>query len=255
MAAAPALDPARLRLRPFDPATAPPRLGLGASLRRQGPRLEIRWVLSGDLRQLRLPEAVEEPQRLDALWTSTCLECFLARPAQESYWELNLSPAGHWNLYRLEGYRQGLRPEPAIQRLSSQRLLGGGSDRQDSERRDTRRRATNCRDSTSNTESEAERGRQPPLPQASVNAPELAWEHCLAPAMELTLDLCVELDLEALLGAEASSDALELGVTAVLERQNGQLSYWALHHPAAEADFHHREGFCLRMPGSSAQSH
>ena len=111
MAASPALASERLCLRPFDPATAPKRLRLEANLRRQGTSLTVRWILSGDLQQLRLPEPVEEPQRLDELWTSTCLECFLARPADEGYWELNLSPAGHWNLYRLDGYRQGLRPE------------------------------------------------------------------------------------------------------------------------------------------------
>jgi hypothetical protein len=26
------------------------------------------------------------------------------------------------------------------------------------------------------------------------------------------------------------------------------LSYWALHHPAAEADFHHRGGFTIQVP-------
>lgn len=42
--------------------------------------------------------------------------------------------------------------------------------------------------------------------------------------------------------------ALDIGVTAVIETQTGALSYWALHHPAAQADFHLRAGFILSHP-------
>jgi hypothetical protein len=218
MVASPALDPELLCLRPFDPATAPQRLRLEANLRRQGSSLLIRWILSGDLEQLRLPDPVQEPQRLDELWTSTCLECFLARSADEGYWELNLSPSGDWNLYRLDGYRQGLRPEAAIQQLPSRlRRRGSGE----------------CGGGV--------------VGDGDGDGAGLGVGTDQAP--ELTLELSVELDLEALLGAEASSGALELGVTAVLEQHDGQLSYWALYHPAAEADFHHRGGFGVRLAG------
>jgi hypothetical protein len=40
---------------------------------------------------------------------------------------------------------------------------------------------------------------------------------------------------------------LELAVTAVLEQRGGAISYWALHHGGAEADFHRRDGFRLRI--------
>jgi hypothetical protein len=36
-----------------------------------------------------------------------------------------------------------------------------------------------------------------------------------------------------------------LGLTAVLETKNGELSYWALCHPSGNPDFHHRSGFTL----------
>jgi hypothetical protein len=36
-----------------------------------------------------------------------------------------------------------------------------------------------------------------------------------------------------------------LGLTAVLETKNGELSYWSLCHPAGKPDFHHRCGFTL----------
>lgn len=40
---------------------------------------------------------------------------------------------------------------------------------------------------------------------------------------------------------------LELGLSAVLESRDRQLSYWALQHPGAEPDFHDRRGWLLRL--------
>jgi len=39
-----------------------------------------------------------------------------------------------------------------------------------------------------------------------------------------------------------------LGLSAVIEEVGGQISYWALAHPAARPDFHHRDGFALDLP-------
>jgi hypothetical protein len=36
-----------------------------------------------------------------------------------------------------------------------------------------------------------------------------------------------------------------LGLTAVVEEENGRLSYWALKHPPGKPDFHSPEGFVL----------
>ena len=68
--------------------------------------------------QLLWPCATASPERRDELWQSTCLELFIAQPNEPPYWEINLSPSGDWNIYRLSGYRQGLQAEPAIQRIS-----------------------------------------------------------------------------------------------------------------------------------------
>ena len=38
---------------------------------------------------------------------------------------------------------------------------------------------------------------------------------------------------------------LALAVSAVIENDEGALSYWALAHPAGKPDFHHRDGFQL----------
>jgi len=107
------------RLHPFraELATAGPppdltALTLVGALERQGPGLRLRYRLEGALDQLRLPQAGAEPARRDGLWQHTCLEAFWGLPGSEAYWELNASPSGEWNLYRLDRYREGLRPEP-----------------------------------------------------------------------------------------------------------------------------------------------
>jgi hypothetical protein len=40
---------------------------------------------------------------------------------------------------------------------------------------------------------------------------------------------------------------LRVGVSAVIEATDGKLTYWALAHPSALPDFHHRLGFALQV--------
>ncbi|MCP5416250.1 MAG: DOMON-like domain-containing protein [Chromatiaceae bacterium] len=40
---------------------------------------------------------------------------------------------------------------------------------------------------------------------------------------------------------------LWLGLAAVIEDSGGGLSYWALHHPVGEPDFHHPEAFVQQL--------
>ena len=40
---------------------------------------------------------------------------------------------------------------------------------------------------------------------------------------------------------------LRLGLCAVIEEENGALSYWALKHPSGRPDFHHPDGFALKI--------
>ena len=79
--------------------------------------LQITYQLEGKLSQLRIPNCSGPPLRQDLLWQTTCLEFFLAAADQSDYWEYNLSPAGHWNVYHLESYRKGLAAEPAYKQL------------------------------------------------------------------------------------------------------------------------------------------
>ena len=58
------------------------------------------------------------------------------------------------------------------------------------------------------------------------------------------------LDLDAIihlpgLSMMAHDACLSVGLSAVIEEENGVLSYWALKHPRGKPDFHHRDAFAL----------
>jgi hypothetical protein len=125
--------PAPTALSPFAPEAHLQGLALSCAARWHEGVLELHYRLSGPLQRLRLPSQIagEPPQRRDQLWQSTCFEAFIGRAGQPGYWELNLAPNGDWNCYALNGYRQGLQPEPRIQALPfvlKQRQLEGELD-------------------------------------------------------------------------------------------------------------------------------
>lgn len=102
-------------LQSFSPP--PPGLEVLGNVERCGDRLSLRYRLIDPEGLVLLPPASAAPQRRDELWTTTCFEFFLAEIGAAPYWEVNLAPSSHWNLYRLSGYRQGLTPERAITAL------------------------------------------------------------------------------------------------------------------------------------------
>jgi len=58
--------------------------------------------------------------------------------------------------------------------------------------------------------------------------------------------------LEAVIAAadlprNSAAKPLQLGLSAVIEAEDGSRSYWALHHPEARPDFHQRAGFILSL--------
>ncbi|NMG44745.1 hypothetical protein GPA22_13535 [Aromatoleum toluvorans] len=57
------------------------------------------------------------------------------------------------------------------------------------------------------------------------------------------------LALDATLAPTALPDGavLQIGLATVVEAADGTLSYWALHHPGARPDFHHRDAFTLTL--------
>jgi hypothetical protein len=86
------------------------------AMRRAGGLLTLRYVLTGDVDTVRWPP-VGEPERVDGLWRTTCLEAFVAGGSGE-YAELNFAPSTRWAAYRFSGRRAGMAPadvsEPAI---------------------------------------------------------------------------------------------------------------------------------------------
>lgn len=184
--------PQPFRLQCFD--QAPAGVAVQGEVERRGERLRVHYRVLDPQGLLRIPAPAQAadprqpavaPQRCDELWTTTCLELFLAEEGATPYWEVNLAPSGNWNLYRLSAYRQNLTPEPAVASL--------------------------------------------PFDVAHpVDG----------------LSLALNLDLRLLL---PPGRPLELALSAVLEDKAGAITYWALHHPAAQADFHRREGFAMRV--------
>lgn len=67
-------------------------------------------------------------------------------------------------------------------------------------------------------------------------------------ANRLDLDAIVRLDY---LPAIPPHAGLQLALCAVIEDENGMLSYWALKHPPGKPDFHHRDSFVLGLEPSS----
>ena len=59
-----------------------------------------------------------------------------------------------------------------------------------------------------------------------------------------SLTLTTVLDLAPV--TETHGD-LQIGICCVIEANDGVIGYWALTHPASRPDFHHRDGFTLRM--------
>ena len=172
-------------LQPFAAGNPAPPFAITGTISRQDTRLTISYLLTGPLQDLVIAPPADQPARQWVLWEQTCLEFFLATQSASHYWEFNLSPAGHWNLFRLADYRQGIQEEATFQALPF----------------------TVQRD-----------------PQA----------------LALTLDV----DLGAIFPAD---QPLEIGVSAVLQPQDGRLSFWALTHQGLEPDFHHRQGFKIKL--------
>jgi hypothetical protein len=88
-----------------------------------------------------------------------------------------------------------------------------------------------------------------------------SYRQGMAAALELAPRLAVrrlaqalELQAEVRLDLEASRRRLRIGLSAVVEDQEGRLSYWAVRHAPGRPDFHHPEGFAfaLELPSQAA---
>ncbi|QIR39225.1 DOMON-like domain-containing protein [Tolypothrix sp. PCC 7910] len=60
-----------------------------------------------------------------------------------------------------------------------------------------------------------------------------------------SVEINLNLDLDKIISTE---QALEVAITTVIKTQDGDVTYWALTHRGAEADFHLRDSFILELP-------
>jgi hypothetical protein len=104
-------------LKPFPSARALPDVKITGSIARRYNTLAIRYSLLGAAAELVVPAPAGKPARRQGLWEETCFELFVAVRNAPRYWEFNLSPTGHWNVYRFADYRQGMQEEPAFAAL------------------------------------------------------------------------------------------------------------------------------------------
>jgi hypothetical protein len=104
-------------LKPFPATDLLPHLEIMGNIGRRSGTLTISYVLLGPLREVAIPGPADIAGRKNALWKETCFEFFLAITNSDQYWEFNLSPAGHWNVYRFKSYRQGMQEEQAFTSL------------------------------------------------------------------------------------------------------------------------------------------
>jgi hypothetical protein len=58
------------------------------------------------------------------------------------------------------------------------------------------------------------------------------------------LAIALDIDLEQIVSAD---QMLDVAITTVIQHGNGEVSYWALTHQGAEADFHLRESFIVEL--------
>ncbi|MDO8281189.1 MAG: DOMON-like domain-containing protein [Thermodesulfovibrionia bacterium] len=92
-------------------------IDITVSIERSSNKLTVSYSLTGDISELVIPAPTDLPERSNAIWEETCFELFIGLKNSDNYWEFNISPAGHWNVYRFSSYREGRQEEPAFTSL------------------------------------------------------------------------------------------------------------------------------------------
>ena len=202
--------------------------------------LRLRYLVAGDPAAVRWPRALaagEEPRR-DGLWRHTCFEAFVAAPAGcgSGYVEYNFAPSGAWAIYRFDGYRQGMRSEPApvAPRIVVTRAAAG----------------TTAIDVAAAWPSDvATEVADVAVAGTVTGVTSTATSTAAVAATTATVVTAAAIAAADPPGAvpPAGVPRIRLGLSAVLEAADGSLSYWALHHPSARPDFHNEGGFLLEL--------
>ncbi len=203
----------RLSLHPHPDTPCGALTGIAIEMARVRPlRLQIRYVLIGNIRRVRLRR--REQDRGDELWRHTCFEAFVRVGGEENYLEYNVSPTGHWAAYRFDRYREGMAPATEIQ----------------------------C------TRLETDRRTEPLDPERRARLKECGMDTLerFEPAF---YSLKTELTFSNAMGL-AVAQPWNLGLSVIVEERNGRMSYWALAHPPGKPDFHDPACFALQLPAA-----
>ncbi len=107
----------RFSLKPFPSASPVPDISITGDISRLSNKLAISYQLSGPMTEIMIPALTHMPVRENELFKDTCFEFFLKPVNLGQYWEFNLSPSGHWNVYHFQSYRKGMREEPVFKML------------------------------------------------------------------------------------------------------------------------------------------
>jgi hypothetical protein len=115
----PVINSFALRCHPLTPQPAVLGSRVEVLARGAGPVLHLRYLLDGDLAQLRIPAAASVC-RAHELWHHTCFEAFFFAAESSNYQEFNFSPSRAWAAYQFASYRQQMQNsvltlEPKIQ--------------------------------------------------------------------------------------------------------------------------------------------
>ncbi len=102
---------------PFGDDRPSPVLEITGQIARLDNRLSLDFLVAGALAEIDIPAQAGLPLRKDSLWEQTCFEMFVSPKDSSQYWEFNLSPSGHWNVYRFSAYWKGMREETAFASL------------------------------------------------------------------------------------------------------------------------------------------
>jgi hypothetical protein len=102
------------KLQPFPTDIIIPQIEISGQIDLNDDLLSIEYLLQGELDRVSIDPPSLLPTRKLELWTTTCFEFFVGVAGSPNYWEFNLAPTGDWNVYALDDYRQGLRPEIAF---------------------------------------------------------------------------------------------------------------------------------------------
>lgn len=102
-------------LKPFSSMVLP--IMINGSIVRHSNRFTISYSLTSAISELVISAPADIPERRNNIWQETCFEFFLGLKDAERYWEFNLSPSGHWNVYRFKTYREARQEEEAFTSL------------------------------------------------------------------------------------------------------------------------------------------